>query len=247
MSLTALSRSRAFLRDGAYVTDPVLTDRAATYTPGVSERRGAATTFLHSGLKNADAQSGTTQTVAATRQSDAFGNLASSTGTWNGPFGYAGGFGYQEDATGLKLLGHRYYDSSTGRFLTRDPIKDGRNWYAYCDNDPINAADASGLIPHWLKKVIQVATDFWDAAGHVVKPGIKVITLIPAVVTRVLAIDQASDEANQYRDYKKTVEQAMEAGFDELKGQRLIKDNNPGVGGPFRVIQKFWELLIDAT
>ena len=104
MSLTVLSRSRAFLRDGAYVTDPVLIDGAATYTPGVSERRGAATTF-----------------------------------------------------------------------------------------------------------------------------------------------DQASDEANQYRDYKKTVEQAMAAGFDELQGQRLIKDNNPGVGGPFRVIQKFWELLIDAT
>ena len=80
-----------------------------------------------------------------------------------------------------------------------------------------------------------------------VKPGIKVITIIPAVVTLVLAIDQASDEANQYRDYKKTVEQAMEAGFDGDKGQRLIKDNNPGVGGPFRVIQKFWELLIDAT
>lgn len=152
MSLTALSRSRAFLRDGAYVTDPVLTDRAATYTPGVSERRGAATTFLHSGLKNADAQSGTTQTVAATRQSDAFGNLASSTGTWNGPFGYAGGFGYQEDATGLKLLGHRYYDSSTGRFLTRDPIKDGRNWYAYCDNDPLSRIDPTGLwsLYRWL-------------------------------------------------------------------------------------------------
>ena len=58
--------------------------------------------------------------MVASRQYDAFGNVASSTGTWTGPFGYAGGFGYQEDATGLKLLGHRYYDSSTGRFLTRD-------------------------------------------------------------------------------------------------------------------------------
>jgi RHS repeat-associated protein len=64
-----------------------------------------------------------------------------SAGTWNG-----GAFGYQEDATGLKLLGHRYYDSSLGRFITRDPIKDGRNWYAYCGNDPVNGVDPSGLL-----------------------------------------------------------------------------------------------------
>ncbi|MBX3111033.1 MAG: RHS repeat-associated core domain-containing protein [Fimbriimonadaceae bacterium] len=145
---TTNSVGRSFLRDGAYVTDPVLSDGAATYAPGVSERRRAATTFLHSGTKNADAQSGTGQTVAASRQYDAFGNLIASTGTWNGPFGYAGGFGYQEDATGLRLLGHSYYDSSTGRFLTRDPINDGRNWYLYCDNDPLSRQDRTGLAWH---------------------------------------------------------------------------------------------------
>lgn len=68
-----------------------------------------------------------------------------STGTWKGPFGYSGSASYQEDETGLQLLGHRYYDSSTGRFITRDRIKDGRNWYSYCDNNPVNAIDADGL------------------------------------------------------------------------------------------------------
>jgi RHS repeat-associated protein len=63
------------------------------------------------------------------------------------PFGFAGNWGYQEDAdSGLKLLGHRYYDSSTGRFLTRDPINDGRNWYANCDNNPLKAVDPTGLL-----------------------------------------------------------------------------------------------------
>jgi len=142
---TTNSVARSFLRDGAYVTDPVLSDGAATYTTGVSERRGSTTTYLHSGLKNADAQSSPAQALTGTRQYDAFGNLATSTGTWTGPFGYAGGFGYQEDATGLRLLGHRLYDASTGRFLTRDPIKDGRNWYAYCESDPISFADPNGL------------------------------------------------------------------------------------------------------
>ena len=43
------------------------------------------------------------------------------------------------------LLGHRFYDPSVGRFLTRDPIKDGRNWYGYCENEPVAYADEGGL------------------------------------------------------------------------------------------------------
>ncbi|MCU0316119.1 MAG: RHS repeat-associated core domain-containing protein [Fimbriimonadaceae bacterium] len=87
------------------------------------------------------------QQMVAKRDYDAFGNLISSTGTWGSAFGHAGGFGYQEDATGLKLLGHRYFDSSTGRFLTRDPIKDGRNWYSYGagEANPVTEVDPTGL------------------------------------------------------------------------------------------------------
>ncbi|ARU42624.1 hypothetical protein CCB81_00015 [Armatimonadetes bacterium Uphvl-Ar2] len=137
--------SRTFVRDGSYVTDPVLRDGQATYTPGVSERRGGVSTWSHSGLKNADAQTTSVGAIAATRVYDAFGAELSATGTWKGPFGYAGGFGYQEDSSGLKLLGHRYYDPTTGRFLSRDPIKDGRNWYVYSGNQPTTQADPDGL------------------------------------------------------------------------------------------------------
>jgi len=134
-----------FKRDGAGVTAPVLGDGAAVYTPGVSERRSSTTTFMHSGIKNTDSQTGTGQTIAATKQYDAFGNVLTSTGTWKGPFSYAGSFGYQEDAdSSLKLLGHRYYDPSIGRFLTRDPAKNGRNWYSYCCGNPVTSADPVG-------------------------------------------------------------------------------------------------------
>jgi|GEM_PF-5623352 len=152
------------------MTDAVPKDSTATFTPGVSERRGATTTFSHSGLKNVDAQTGVTQAVNATQQYDAFGNLASSTGTWQGQFGYGGGFGYQQDATGLKLLGHRYYDASTGRFLTRDPIKDGRNWYVYCDGDSVNRIDSTGL--EWHDPVqVSVDKDFRGKVWVVGEPG----------------------------------------------------------------------------
>ncbi|MBS1721200.1 MAG: RHS repeat protein [Armatimonadetes bacterium] len=138
--------SRAFVRDGSGVTAPVLSDGAADYTPGISERRGGVSTFFASVLKNSDVQVGASA-VSAERQYDAFGNVLGSSGTWKSPFGYAGSFGYQEDESGYKLLGHRTYDPDTGRFLTRDPAKDGRNWYAYCGNNPVTSADPAGLEP----------------------------------------------------------------------------------------------------
>jgi len=129
------------------LTASVLDDGNAKYTPGVSEVRSGTTTFSHSGLKHMGAQTdtGATPAVQATRTYDAFGATQSSTGSWQGPFGTAGAFGYQTEASGLHLLGHRYYDGSTGRFLTRDPIGDGSNWYAYCANDPVGYFDEDGL------------------------------------------------------------------------------------------------------
>jgi RHS repeat-associated protein len=163
------SGTNEYFRNGAGVTSPVVSDSNANYTPGISEKRGTATRYLHSGLKNADSQTDPTKTVMATRDYDAFGNVitASSTGTWNGPFGNAGGFGYQEDPDhGLKLLGHRYYDSSTGRFLSRDPAEDGRNWYTYCHNKPTRYADPSGLDLPGVKEEAEIAEiAAWEAEG----------------------------------------------------------------------------------
>ncbi len=135
-----------FTRDGVDVADPVLNDGAAVYTPGVSERRSGTskfncTDYLGTHFKQTDAS----QATVAARHYDAFGKLLSTTGTPTGPFGFAGGWGYQEDGSGLKLIGHRYYDSETGRFLTRDPIGDGRNWYAYAEGDSIGSVDEDGL------------------------------------------------------------------------------------------------------
>jgi len=139
----------AYKRDGVEVTDPVLNDGAAQFTPGVSERRSGTTKFYHQNdLGTVSRVTNTSQSTTDTKQYDAFGLLVSSSGSTPTPFGFAGAWGYQEDAdSGLKLLGHRYYDPSTGRFLTRDPIKDGRNWYGYCENKPLTHVDPAGTIP----------------------------------------------------------------------------------------------------
>ncbi len=54
------------------------------------------------------------------------------------PYGYKGKYGYYaEPGIGLILCTNRYYDSATGRWLTRDPIgyDGGMNLYAYCGDD----------------------------------------------------------------------------------------------------------------
>jgi RHS repeat-associated protein len=120
-------------------------------------------TAYHGGLKSFDTQTNSAQAVVGQRLTDAFGNQISSSGVWKGRFAYGGPYGYQEDPdTGLRLLGHRYYDSSTGRFLTRDPIKSGDNWYVYCGSNPVSYQDATGLLEQSTGQMTQAQKDALD-------------------------------------------------------------------------------------
>ncbi len=58
-------------------------------------------------------------------------------------FAYAGK--PYDPVTGLSDYGFRDYASGLARFTTVDPIRDGSNWYAYCNSDPVNYVDMWGL------------------------------------------------------------------------------------------------------
>jgi RHS repeat-associated protein len=48
-------------------------------------------------------------------------------------------------AIGLYNYGYRDYQPEVARFTTIDPIRDGANWFAYVNNDPVNWVDLWGL------------------------------------------------------------------------------------------------------
>jgi len=79
---------------------------------------------------------------------DEYGNLTGSSGNFKNEVTYTG---YVADnATGLYYANARYYNPSTGRFLTQDAYtgKAGEPWtqnlYSYCGNNPINFIDPTG-------------------------------------------------------------------------------------------------------
>jgi RHS repeat-associated protein len=47
--------------------------------------------------------------------------------------------------TGMYNYGYRDYSPEAARFTTEDPVRDGANWFAYVNNDPVNWVDPWGL------------------------------------------------------------------------------------------------------
>jgi RHS repeat-associated protein len=77
---------------------------------------------------------------------DPYGKPVATTGANPGiRHGYNGE--YTDPETGFQYLRARFYDPSTGQFLTRDPLNAlTRSAYGYVGGNPLNRADPSGLI-----------------------------------------------------------------------------------------------------
>ena len=52
---------------------------------------------------------------------------------------------HYDTGTGWYNYGYRDYNPKLARFTTKDPIRDGSNWFAYCNGDPVNFVDLWGL------------------------------------------------------------------------------------------------------
>ena len=83
--------------------------------------------------------------IANQRSYGAWGEIRQGA-TTGGPRGrYCGNLGHvQDDESGLIYMRARYYEATSGRFLSQDPARNGWNWFAYAANAPTDNADETG-------------------------------------------------------------------------------------------------------
>jgi len=90
---------------------------------------------------------GGTSTITGTYEYGPFGESIRSSGTLakNNPFRFS--TKYQDDETDLLYYGYRFYNASTGRWPSRDPIGEegGVNLHGFVANSPANLVDRNGL------------------------------------------------------------------------------------------------------
>jgi RHS repeat-associated protein len=86
-------------------------------------------------------------TTVASYKYDAFGNTHTSSGTLVNSFNYRFSTKIRDVETGLYYYGYRYYNTTTGKWINRDPIEEtgGVNVYGFVGNNGINTLDILGL------------------------------------------------------------------------------------------------------
>ncbi|NLW48259.1 MAG: RHS repeat-associated core domain-containing protein [Firmicutes bacterium] len=130
-----------------------------------------------------------------------------------------------EESTGLVYFGARWYDPEVGRFISVDPAEDGENWYALCDNDPVNYFDPDGRLSlhGWSilfkgvgygfqvyapKKALEVATAItvgsaiavgMSALMPVLPGAVPVITAVMPYISAVMMVPFALDMVDDIR------------------------------------------------
>ncbi len=109
-------------------------------------RSGTTSYYQQDGLGSTTSLSSSAGALANTYTYDSFGNLPAYTGSITNPFRYTGR--EFDPETGLYFYRARYLDSSTGRFLSEDPLsfQSGLNYYTYAENNPTLFSDPTGLV-----------------------------------------------------------------------------------------------------
>ncbi|WKZ81076.1 MAG: RHS repeat-associated core domain-containing protein [Fimbriimonadaceae bacterium] len=157
---------------------------------------------IYDGHGNMIATLGQTQgspyySLADLRSYDVWGAVRSGSTNGDPKQRYCANLGHvQDDESGLIYMRARYYEPWSGRFISEDPARDGRQWFVYCRNNPLGFADANGKNPLALFLI------FLGAAGI-----LKTVTVMaPALHLLAIGLSRARDSFevetlwNEYMD-----------------------------------------------
>ena len=157
----------------------------------ISQNRGGALSYyLQDGQGSTRALTNNLGVVTDTYSYTAFGELQNQTGTTVNSYRYAGQ--QSDNLTTLYNLRARYYEPSSGRFISQDVYPyDIQNYlelnrYQYATNNGINFADPSGLSIS-LQDVAQTIKSAAIALGHSAMQFREQLFVAAAVATLVVA------------------------------------------------------------
>jgi RHS repeat-associated protein len=89
-------------------------------------------------------RNGSSFLVSNEKSYDAWGGLRTGTNA-NGKAAFCANLGHkQDDESGLVYMRARYYEPTSGRFVSEDSARQGNGWFSYCRNNPLNAVDMTG-------------------------------------------------------------------------------------------------------
>jgi len=110
------------------------------------QRGGTTDYYDQDGLVSVTSLTATNGSIVQNYTYDSFGNTTASTGSLRNYFQYTGR--EFDTETGLYYYRARYYDPSSGRFLSEDPVRfrAGMSFYQYTRNRPTIMRDPSGKL-----------------------------------------------------------------------------------------------------
>ncbi|MBN1410404.1 MAG: RHS repeat-associated core domain-containing protein [Spirochaetales bacterium] len=139
---------------------------------------------------------------------------------------------------GLYYFNARWYDPSLGRFTSLDPIKDGTNWYVYCENNPLKCIDPSGT-----EVIIIITNEMASPDGGQIRPypgpegnAVNVATY------NMYVTDTVTGDSNTYQITKDALyngaEYQMEPSSDSQYYGLIVDRSNEGYGDALNIANK---------
>ena len=172
---------------------------------------------------------------------------------------------YYDQETGLHYNYFRYYDPSTGRYTTSDPIglEGGLNTYVYAGGDPISLTDPSGMIfgydtgesygnaavDYWASLQYQTGNPLYAIPGTLAEmwtpchSNTTFLSLLPTgPAGRVLGW---LAETKLLMGTKGTIGEALSIVNNMLKGSKLQARNRKTIPGYRTIVDSTWRSLGD--